>query len=198
MPGSARYYKTISCLFDSISFGIIATSMTNIERHADLYENELFENVIPFWEEHSIDPEHGGYLTCLDREGKVYDTDKFIWPQARQVWTFSMLYNRYKKKSRWLDIAAAGADFLARHGRDESGNFYFALNRQGQPLVQPYNIFSDCFAAMAFSVCMESFSRSGIPRVVRLPESSGRKTAGLEGRQVERMLPRAPGPVHVF
>jgi N-acylglucosamine 2-epimerase len=34
---------------------------------------------------------------------------------------------------------------------DEAGNWYFAVNRQGEPLVQPYNIFSDCFAAMAFS-----------------------------------------------
>ena len=131
--------------------GYIAMSMTNIERYADLYKSELFENVIPFWEEHSIDREHGGYFTCLDRKGNVYDSDKFIWLQARQVWTFSMLYNRQEKKSRWLDIAGAGADFLTRHGSDESGNFYFALNRRGQPLVQPYNIFSDCFAAMAFS-----------------------------------------------
>ena len=126
-------------------------SMTNIEGYTDLYENELFENVIGFWEEHSIDPEHGGYFTCLDREGKVYDTDKFIWLQARQVWTFSMLYNRQEKKSKWLDIATCGADILTRHGMDEAGNWYFALNRQAQPLVQPYNIFSDCFAAMAFS-----------------------------------------------
>lgn len=34
---------------------------------------------------------------------------------------------------------------------DAHGNWYFALDRQGRPLVQPYNIFSDCFAAMAFS-----------------------------------------------
>ncbi|MHC4367413.1 MAG: AGE family epimerase/isomerase, partial [Planctomycetota bacterium] len=67
--------------------------MTNIEGYADLYKTELFENVIPFWEERSIDAEHGGYFTCLDRDGTIYDTDKFIWLQARQIWTFSMLYN---------------------------------------------------------------------------------------------------------
>jgi N-acylglucosamine 2-epimerase len=107
--------------------------------------------VIPFWEEHSVDTAYGGYFTCLDRKGKVYDTDKFIWPQARQVWTFSMLYNRHEKKSQWLDVATRGGDFLTRHGADEAGNWYFALDRKGRPLIQPYNIFSDCFAAMAFS-----------------------------------------------
>jgi N-acylglucosamine 2-epimerase len=123
----------------------------NAERYAKLYRDELLESVIPFWQRHSIDTEHGGYFTCLDRQGKVYDTDKFVWLQARQVWTFSMLYNRHEKRTQWLDIATCGANFLARHGMDEAGNWYFALNCQGEPLVQPYNIFSDCFAAMAFS-----------------------------------------------
>ena len=58
---------------------------------AQLYKDTLLDNVLPFWEQNSIDWEQGGYFTCLDRSGKVYDTDKFIWLQNRQVWTFSML-----------------------------------------------------------------------------------------------------------
>ncbi|BAZ66422.1 MAG: AGE family epimerase/isomerase [Pelatocladus maniniholoensis HA4357-MV3] len=118
---------------------------------AELYKNTLFNNVLPFWEKHSLDSEYGGYFTCLDREGKIYDTDKFIWLQNRQVWTFSMLCNQLEKRENWLNIARNGANFLAQHGRDVDGNWYFALTRTGEPLIQPYNIFSDCFAAMAFS-----------------------------------------------
>lgn len=118
---------------------------------AKLYKDTLLDNVLPFWEQNSIDWEQGGYFTCLDRSGKVYDSDKFIWLQNRQVWTFSMLYNRVEQRSEWLKIAGHGASFLAEHGRDPQGNWYFALDRSGQPLIQPYNIFSDCFAAMAFS-----------------------------------------------
>jgi N-acylglucosamine 2-epimerase len=118
---------------------------------AKLYQDTLLNNVVPFWEQNSIDWEQGGYFTCLDRSGRVYDTDKFIWLQNRQVWTFSMLYNRVEQRSEWLKIARHGARFLTEHGRDAEGNWYFALDRSGQPLVQPYNIFSDCFAAMAFS-----------------------------------------------
>ncbi|MCB0664399.1 MAG: AGE family epimerase/isomerase, partial [Saprospiraceae bacterium] len=62
--------------------------------YRDLYKKNLLEDVIPFWENYSLDWEHGGYFTCLDQTGQVYDTDKFTWLQARQVWTFSMLYNR--------------------------------------------------------------------------------------------------------
>jgi N-acylglucosamine 2-epimerase len=62
-----------------------------------------------------------------------------------------MLYNQLEKRESWLRIATNGANFLSQHGSDSDGNWYFALTREGQPLVQPYNIFSDCFAAMAFS-----------------------------------------------
>jgi N-acylglucosamine 2-epimerase len=110
----------------------------------------LLQDVIPFWEHYAIDPQ-GGYFTCLDRAGQVYDTDKFIWLQNRQVWMFSTFHQQIEPRDTWLKIAKHGADFLAQHGRDREGNWYFALDRAGQPLVQPYNIFSDCFAAMAFS-----------------------------------------------
>jgi N-acylglucosamine 2-epimerase len=114
------------------------------------YKEALLKDVIPFWTRHSIDPQ-GGYFTCLDRAGKVYDTDKFIWLQNRQLWMFSTFYNEIDPRPEWLQIAHHGADFLAQHGRDEAGDWYFALDRTGNPLIQPYNIFSDCFAAMAFS-----------------------------------------------
>lgn len=123
----------------------------NFKALADQYKTALLDDVLPFWANHSIDEQYGGYFTCLDREGKVYDTDKFIWLQNRQVWMFSMLYTQLEQRQDWLDVAAQGAEFLARHGRDADGNWYFALDRAGNPLVQPYNIFSDCFAAMAFS-----------------------------------------------
>jgi N-acylglucosamine 2-epimerase len=114
------------------------------------YRAALLDNVLPFWEQHSPDRSCGGYFTCLERDGRVYDTDKFVWLQARQVWMFSALYNRLEPREAWLDLARLGAGYLTRHGRDEDGNWYFALARDGRPLVQPYNIFSDCFAAMAF------------------------------------------------
>jgi N-acylglucosamine 2-epimerase len=118
---------------------------------AEQYKMTLLNDVIPFWQKHSVDWEMGGYFTCLDRQGQIYDTDKFIWLQNRQVWMFSRLCQQLEKRQDWLDIAANGARFLAQHGRDAEGNWYFALDRAGNPLVQPYNIFSDCFAAMAFS-----------------------------------------------
>ena len=115
------------------------------------YKTELLDSILPFWMKHSVDQQNGGFFTCLDQFGQVYDTDKFIWLQGRQVWCFAYMYNNIEKKQEWLDIAKHGADFLIKHGRDEEGNWYFSLTAEGKPIVQPYNIFSDCFATMAFA-----------------------------------------------
>lgn len=115
------------------------------------YRDALLLDVLPFWERHSPDLEHGGYFTCLARDGSIYDTDKFVWLQARQVWTFASLYNRLEKNPAWLALARSGAEFLRRHAMDAGGRWYFSLTREGRPLVQPCNLFSDCFGAIAFS-----------------------------------------------
>ncbi|HPT06116.1 MAG TPA: AGE family epimerase/isomerase, partial [Candidatus Egerieousia sp.] len=122
----------------------------NFKKLADQYKSELYDNVLPFWLEHSIDKQFGGYFSCLNRDGTVYDTDKFIWLQGREIWLFSMLYNNVEKKREWLDAAVQGGEFLRKFGHDGNYNWYFSLNREGKPLVQPYNIFSDTFAIMAF------------------------------------------------
>ncbi|ETN96270.1 AGE family epimerase/isomerase [Zhouia amylolytica] len=120
-------------------------------KYSEHYKNTLLNDVIPFWERHSVDHKFGGYFTCLDQNGKVYDTDKFIWLQGRQAWMFSMLFNNVEAKEDWLKVAESGVSFLKEKAMDTDGNFFFATTQDGRPLVQPYNIFSDCFAAMAFA-----------------------------------------------
>lgn len=119
--------------------------------YATLYKRELFEQIIPFWEKYSLDQENGGYFSCLTPTGTVYDTDKFVWLQARQAWLFATLsYSSSVTKNNWAQVAKLGIDFLMKHARAPSGDWYFSLTKKGVPLVAPYNIFSDCFAAMAF------------------------------------------------
>ena len=117
---------------------------------AKQYKSELLDKVAPFWLEKSQDLEHGGYFTCLERNGDVFDTDKFVWLQGREVWMFATLYNKVEKRQEWLDCAIQGAEFLKKHGHDGNLNWYFALDREGNPLVEPYNIFSYTFAVIAF------------------------------------------------
>ncbi len=122
-----------------------------MQHFAEKYKNELVQNVIPFWEKYSIDREFGGFFTCLERNGQVFDKDKFMWLQGRQIWTMSMLYDKLEARESWKEMAIHGADFILKNGRDAQGDWYFSLDQKGNPLVQPYNIFSDCFATMGLA-----------------------------------------------
>ena len=60
---------------------------------AAFYRDTLLNDVMPFWLRHGLDREHGGILTCLDRDGSIVDTDKSVWFQGRAAWMFATLAN---------------------------------------------------------------------------------------------------------
>lgn len=122
------------------------------------YRKELVENIISFWERHGIDRECGGYFDSLDRDGSVWDFDKWMWMQWRKVYMFAGLYQSEYRKDVYLDYARQGFDFLVAHGKDPDGNYYFGLNRKGDPIVSPHSIYSEAFAVMG---CAALFKATG-------------------------------------
>jgi N-acylglucosamine 2-epimerase len=118
---------------------------------ASLYRRELLESVVPFWQDRSPDAQHGGFLTCFDRDGTLYDDAKYVWLQGRAVWMFSRLYRELEQRPEWLQAAKAGAEFIRDHCFDDSGRMYFAVTRDGRRLTKPWSIFSECFAIIGFA-----------------------------------------------
>ena len=141
--------------------------MIDFKQAALRYREELLEKVLPFWLDKSQDTQFGGYFSCLGRDGSIYDTDKFVWLQGREVWMFAMLYNNMEKRKEWLDAAVQGAEFLRKYGHDGNYDFYFSLTRDGRPLVAPYNIFSNTFACMAFAQTAKATSNSEYAEIAR-------------------------------
>ena len=123
-------------------------SHNDLDHYRSLYLKELTDSVIPFWEKHCPDHVNGGYFTCLDRDGSVYDTEKFMWMQWRIVWMFSELYVKLEQRPEWLRLAKSGYDFLTKHGRDSQGRYYFSLTADGRPTSAAHSVFSECFAVM--------------------------------------------------
>jgi N-acylglucosamine 2-epimerase len=120
---------------------VIITPSMPVGEYAARLEQNLFESVIPFWMKHSLDRKCGGYFTCLDRDGSVYDDRKYIWLQGRQVWTLAKLYNDVEHRADWLEAARLGVAFLEAHARDPEGRCYFSLTREGAPVFyqrKPY------------------------------------------------------------
>ena len=45
-----------------------------IEQLREQYRASLFDDVVPWWEKHSLDRECGGYYSMLERDGRVWAT----------------------------------------------------------------------------------------------------------------------------
>ena len=123
-----------------------------LESYAQRYRQDL-ERTIAFWLKHSLDKECGGYFTCLDRDGTVYDTKKYLWLQGREVWMFARLYNEWERKPEYLDAATLGIRFLRQYATDPQGRLYFSLTREGQPFHyqrKPYAAVFDMMALLEY------------------------------------------------
>jgi N-acylglucosamine 2-epimerase len=126
-----------------------ATTLQGRSALAAVYRDALLGDVVPFWLRHGLDREHGGYLTALDRDGAVLDTDKAIWFQGRGAWTFAKLYLTVERNPDWLAAAKSGIEFLRAHGAAPDGKLYFTVTRAGRPLRLRRYAYSEAFAAIA-------------------------------------------------
>ena len=114
------------------------------------FKDELLNSCVPFWLNYGADKEYGGVLTCLDRLGKVYSTDKSVWMQGRCGWMYSYIYNHIEKKQEYLDFAKSCIDFATAYCIDVTdGRMYFTVTRDGQPLRKRRYWFSETFYIMA-------------------------------------------------
>ena len=117
--------------------------------YARRYRAELLESVIPFWMTHSLDRECGGYHSCLDRDGTIYDPRKYVWMLGREAWMMSRLYNTLEKREEWFDAARLGVDFIRSHAFDDQGRCYFSVSRKGAPAGFQRKPYSAVFVMLA-------------------------------------------------
>jgi N-acylglucosamine 2-epimerase len=115
------------------------------------YRDHLLQHVLPFYLNFAMDRDCGGYTTCLDNQGKMLSTDKYIWSQGRGIWTFCAAYNRMGGDEAFLSAAKLGIDFLQSHGRDDQGRWAFRVDRQGCILDGPVSIYSDLFVTLGLT-----------------------------------------------
>lgn len=144
---------------------VVKIEQKRIESLYRYYESYLLKHCIPFWMKNSLDHQYGGYLTCLDGKGDVYNTDKSVWFQGRGTWMFSKLYNDVAPKQEWLNAAKSGYDFLVKHCFDEDKRMFFTVTQDGRPLQKRRYMFSETFAIIA---CAEYYKASGDPQALKL------------------------------
>jgi N-acylglucosamine 2-epimerase len=117
--------------------------------YARRYRAELLDSVIPFWMTHSLDRKCGGYNSCLDRDGTIFDPRKYVWMLGREAWMMSRLHNTLEKREEWLDAARLGVDFIRKYAFDDQGRCYFSVSRKGTPAGFQRKPYSAVFVMLA-------------------------------------------------
>jgi N-acylglucosamine 2-epimerase len=101
------------------------------------YQEELFERFLPFWDQHGIDHERGGFICSLDYDGTRVNTDKLLWFQGRGIWVYSFLYNHFGRDSQYLEVARKTKDFVLKHAPQRDGWWAEVLSEDGR-VVKPF------------------------------------------------------------
>lgn len=126
------------------------------------YVRHLQSALLPFWLDRSPDRAHGGFFTCFDNvTGELLSEDKFTWSQGRIVWVWAKLASMdiftSAERSRFLDLARAGADFLMAHCLLPGDRCAFLMTRAGRPKPQAAgmsldsSIYADCFVILGLA-----------------------------------------------
>jgi len=120
---------------------------------ANLFRANL-EDSLRFWLTHSLDRQHGGYWTCLDREGQIYDSRKYVWLMGRALWIFSKIYREEGRRPEHLEMAELLLGFLDRFARREDGRYWFSLEADGRPAQyqrKPYGAMFVCIGLAEYA-----------------------------------------------
>ena len=126
-------------------------SPERLRRFFRTYRDGLLGDTLPFWIPRAIDRECGGYLTCLDRDGALLQTDKPIWVQGRFAWLLATLYSTVERRPEWLELSKHGIDFLNAHAFDTDGRMFYSVTRDGRPLRKRRYLFAESFAVIALA-----------------------------------------------
>jgi len=106
-----------------------------IEELREEYDDLLFRQYLPFWENGGIDDEYGGFMCELRDDGTVETPQKDIWYQGRGIWVYSFLYNNFDKNPKWLGIAKKARDFMVGNMHRGDGTWEKTVSREGKPMA---------------------------------------------------------------
>ena len=115
------------------------------------YNEDLTENILPFWLKYGLDRVNGGVYTCVDRDGTLMDSTKSVWFQGRCAFVYSFAYNNIERRPEYLEMAKSCLDFIEAHCFDTDGRMFFEVTADGRPLRRRRYVFSECFATIAMS-----------------------------------------------
>ncbi len=123
-------------------------------------QDELFTNILPFWIDHAIDCDNGGFFGALSNDLVVdNNAPRSAVLTSRILWTYSAAYNT-NKRSEYLEMAEHAFSYLNQVIIDPLyGGVFWTVNAKGQPLQDYKHSYAQAFAIYGLS---EYYAASGV------------------------------------
>ncbi|GAA5527944.1 AGE family epimerase/isomerase [Herpetosiphon gulosus] len=111
------------------------------------FRDEVLGNILPFWANHTLDHEHGGFYGGLTNDLTIHNE----FPRSavlcgRILWTFACAY-RMLGDPRDLAVAEYAYAYLKQAFWDQTyGGLYWSIDANGQPLADHKQTYAQSFA----------------------------------------------------
>jgi mannose-6-phosphate isomerase len=134
----------------------------DLRRAAAAAREWLNDAAYPFWFDHGIEPQHGGFVDLVEVDGTaVPASPKRTVVQARQIYAFAMA-PRFGWSGRWRDAVRTGLDTLERHCRHQAGGYLHSLERDNRPREMHRDLYDQAFIAFAKAHAADALDDAGL------------------------------------
>jgi mannobiose 2-epimerase len=115
-------------------------------------EAELVNGILPFWLNHTIDEQYGGFRGQIANDlTSDPQAPKGLILNARILWTFSKAFSVYRNPL-YLAAARRAYDYISRFFWDRDfGGVYWMLDCEGRPLDTKKRIYGQAFTVYALA-----------------------------------------------
>lgn len=125
---------------------------SNNVKWAEKVHEVLYENIIPFWLNRTVDNKHGGFYGKITNDHHAEtEAPKSLILNTRILWTFSFLYN-YKHDLDLLIMAERAYNYFISHFIDpQNGGTYWLLDYKGNVIIDKKKVYGQAFSIYALS-----------------------------------------------
>ncbi|MCK0471225.1 AGE family epimerase/isomerase [Halalkalibacter sp. APA_J-10(15)] len=115
-------------------------------------EKHLTNDILPYWIDHTIDEEYGGFYGYITNDQQVNkEAEKGCILNSRILWSYSKAYQMFKDE-RYLKVANHAYSFLIESFIDpEQGGVYWMVDYKGHPVEDRKHIYNQSFAIYGLS-----------------------------------------------
>lgn len=146
----------------------LAQTKSEISALQSAVEQNLSENILPFWTQNTVDPDGGFYGTVVDKGNAVTDAERGAILNARILWTYARAYRQYAIPE-YRAMADRAAEYYIRHFIDPKfGGVYWSVDAEGHPKDTTKQTYAAAFGIYGLA---EHFNATGDIRSLQAAQS---------------------------